>query len=250
MQVIKHLDLFSGIGGFALGLAAAEGFETKAFCDINPFCRKVLEKHWPRVPIYQDIKTVYKNPNSVDIITGGFPCQDVSVAAKGNQESILGPTSGLWIEFYRIISSILPTWVIIENVENLRNKGLNTILWQLATVGYDAEWLRIRAADVGLPHIRSRLWIIAHRTCKRLEGNSPFPLQWLRRIPWGTYGREASEWTLRGHLSPSPLLRAGHGIPDYVDRITAIGNSLVPEIVYHLGCAILHYEKGNYEQQG
>lgn len=235
----KVLDLFSGIGGFSLGLEATEGFSTQAFVENNLFCQKVLHKHWPEVPIYGDIKEVATILNQFDVMCGGFPCQDVSVASSYNQNSILGTRSGLWNEYFRLICEGKPTWVIIENVENLRNKGLGIILSQLASIGYDAEWHIIRACDVGLPHVRKRLWIIAYLVRDGVEGNSPFPLQGLREISWRENGRRAETWVQRSSFTDRGLLRSSHGIPNYMDRVNALGNSIVPDIAYNIGKAIL-----------
>jgi DNA (cytosine-5)-methyltransferase 1 len=239
---MKHLDLFSGIGGFYYGFRETGRIQTGAFVEIDPYCQKILRKHAPNIPIYSDITQVRIQPNQFDIISGGFPCQDVSLAAQNNQQSIMGSRSGLWNHYHRLVSEGLPKWVVIENVENLRHKGLAIILWQLANLGYDAEWRVIRAADVGLPHIRQRLWIIAHSTSRRIQGRCPFPLQGLLNFPWRANGRGAESWSLRGGFTPSPLLRAGHGIPYYVDRIRALGNSVVPAIPLVIAEAILEYE--------
>lgn len=234
----KLLDLFSGIGGFSYGLEASDGFETQAFVEINPFCRRVLKKHWPKVPQFHDIKSISIPRGEFDAICGGFPCQDVSLAAQGNQQSILGARSGLWFHYLRLISEGLPTWVIIENVENLRHRGLEIILSQLADLGYDAEWNVIPAYAVGLPHVRQRLWIVAYLNRNGVEGDSPFPLSWLRKVSWGENGRDATNWANRPGLAEAGLLRNGHGISNYVDRIRALGNSIAPGIAYLIGKAI------------
>jgi len=161
---MKVLDLFSGIGGFSLGLERA-GMTTVAFCEIDPFCRKVLAKHWPKVPCYDDIRTLTAerlaaDGISVDVICGGFPCQDISLAGKG--AGLAGERSGLWSEYRRLIEEVGPEWVIIENVAALRSRGLDRVLGEIAALGFDAEWHCIPAAAVGAPHRRDRLWIVAH----------------------------------------------------------------------------------------
>lgn len=235
--MIQTLDLFSGIGGFSLGLEATGHFHTRAFVEIKPFCQSVLKKHWPNVSIYSDIKTISIKPNTFDCICGGFPCQDIS-RANCNGQSLLGSRSGLWFEFYRLIMEGNPEWVIIENVEALRNKGLCTILSQLADIGYDAEWHVIPAYSVGLPHTRKRLFIIAHSVRHRVEGVSPFPLSWVGRIPRAESVREIEDFLQRWNSCDATLLRSSHGIPDYVDRIEALGNSVVPAIIYEIGLSI------------
>jgi DNA (cytosine-5)-methyltransferase 1 len=241
MKRLRHLDLFSGIGGFTLGHDPVGYFVTKAFVEISPFCGKVLKCHWPEIPLYLDIRDVNIERDQFDVLSGGFPCQDVSLAAKGNQRSILGDRSGLWWEYLRLIREGLPQWVEIENVENLRSKGLAVILAQIAELGYDAEWNIIRACDVGLPHIRKRLWILAHHQRHRVEGKSPFPLSWLRGVPWHENIRSLADWT-RGLANPPPeLCRSLHGIPFGMDRLNAVGNSIVPQIAWHLGMSIREY---------
>ena len=170
---LKVLDLFSGIGGFSLGLDRAGGFETVAFCEIEPFPRKVLAKHWPEVPCYEDVTKLTgdilrRDGISVDVITGGFPCQDISVA--GKQAGIgEGTRSGLWSEIVRLIGQLSPRYVIVENVAALlsgpseqRGGWFGSILADLAQCGYDAEWENIPAAAVGAPHRRERVWIVAY----------------------------------------------------------------------------------------
>lgn len=171
---MKVLDLFSGIGGFSLGLEKA-GFETVAFCEIDKKARMVLSKHWPDVAIFDDVTTLTKEKLdehgiSVDVICGGFPCQDLSVAGKG--AGLEGSRSGLWFEFHRLIKEIRPSWVIVENVSVLRSRGLDRVLRSLAEIGYDAEWHCIPASAVGAPHQRDRIWIVAHSKCGGLKSLS------------------------------------------------------------------------------
>lgn len=240
--MLSLLDLFSGIGGFSYGLEGTRGFTTQAFIEINPFCQQVLKKHWPQVPLYKDINQVSVTKGLFDIFAGGFPCQDVSVAKQGGQQSLLGDRSGLWYQYLRLITEGQPRWLIIENVENLRNRGMGLILSQLAALGYDAEWHVIPAWGVGLPQQRERVWIIACLVRDGVERDSPFPLQGLRRVPWIENGRRASNWL--GQLDPAAptLLRSSNGVPNYVDRINALGNSIVPQIAFHIGQAILEAE--------
>lgn len=158
------LDLFSGIGGFSIGLERA-GFKTVAFCEIDPYCRAVLKKHWPGVVCFSDVRLLNRDMLdlfgiTVDVICGGFPCQDISLAGKG--AGLKGARSGLWSEFHRLIKEIRPRYAIIENVSALRSRGLDQILRQLAEIGYDAEWHCIPASAVGAPHRRDRVWIVAY----------------------------------------------------------------------------------------
>lgn len=162
MNKLKILDLFSGIGGFSLGLERTGGFETVAFCEIDKEAQKVLRKHWPSVPIFEDVKSLsakdFNGP--IDIICGGFPCQDISLAGKG--AGLEGERSGLWFEFKRLIQELQPKWVIAENVSALRSRGLDQVLRSLSEIGYDAEWHCIPASAVGAPHRRDRIWIVAY----------------------------------------------------------------------------------------
>lgn len=162
---LRLLDLFSGIGGFSLGLERTGGFETVAFCEIEDFPRRVLAKHWPEVPCYEDIRklnaaTLRRDGIEVDAICGGFPCQDISTAGKG--AGIEGERSGLWSEYARLICELRPRVVFVENVAALLGRGLDRVLGDLAAFGYDAEWHCIPASAVGAPHRRDRLWIIAY----------------------------------------------------------------------------------------
>ena len=162
---MKLLDLFSGIGGFSLGLERSGHFETVAFCEIEPYCRAVLAKHWPKVPCYDDIRTLTADRLkadgiAVDAICGGFPCQDISNA--GRRAGIGGERSGLWSEYARLIGELRPRFVIVENVAALLGRGINVVLGDLATLGFDAEWHCIPASAVGAPHRRDRIWIVAH----------------------------------------------------------------------------------------
>ena len=175
---MRVLDLFSGIGGFSLGLERA-GMTTAMFCEIEPFCRRVLAKHWPGVPIHDDVRTMgaellARHGVAVDLVCGGFPCQDLSVAGKG--AGLTGSRSGLWFEYLRVIEETRPRWVVIENVPALRSRGLDVVLGGLAALGYDAEWHCIPASAVGAPHRRDRVWIVAHaqhagRYAERLFGH-------------------------------------------------------------------------------
>ena len=161
---MKVLDLFSGIGGFSLGLERA-GFKTAAFCEVNPVCRQVLKNHWPQVPIYDDVQTLTAQRLAddgvyFDVICGGFPCQDISVAGRG--AGLAGERSGLWYEYHRLIEETRPRYVIIENVAALRSRGLDEVLRCLTALRYDAEWHCIPASAIGAPHRRDRIWIVAY----------------------------------------------------------------------------------------
>jgi DNA (cytosine-5)-methyltransferase 1 len=153
-------ELFAGIGGFSLGLERA-GMTCKWQVEIEPYARAVLKKHWPEVSKHDDVRTFPPAGDyAVDLICGGFPCQDISVAGKG--AGLAGARSGLWHEFARIIGELRPRYVVVENVAALATRGLDTVLGALSTLGYDAEWHVIPACAVGAPHRRERLWIVAY----------------------------------------------------------------------------------------
>lgn len=159
--MIKVIDLFSGIGGFSLGLERAGPFQTIQFVEQDDKARQVLRKHWPDVPQHDDIRTYQPTLGAADLVCGGFPCQDISSAGRG--VGIVGERSGLWSEMARVIGAVRPRWVIAENVSALRSKGLTLVLQDLCSLGYDAEWHCIPASAVGAPHRRDRVWIIAYR---------------------------------------------------------------------------------------
>ena len=178
-KILTVGSLFSGIGGLDLGLEWA-GFETAWFCEIEPFPQQVLEKHWPGVPIYNDVREITAgNVRPVDVIAGGFPCQDISWAGRGRgidydlseQE---GTRSGLWWEMWRVIRDLRPRYVIAENVPALTHRGLDIVLGSLAQIGYDAEWQTISAASVGAPHIRERVFIVAYPRGDESKRNGGF----------------------------------------------------------------------------
>lgn len=242
---LNVLDLFSGIGGFSIGLERA-GFKTVAFCEIDPFCRKVLKKHWPDVPVYEDVRHVSKGRldadgiGKIDVIAGGFPCQDVSVA--GNQAGIgEGTRSGLWSELARIISEVRPEYAIVENVTALlsgdRGGWFGRILGDLAQIGYDAEWHCIPASYVGAPHNRDRVWIVANPF-----GSKRRQKPYLREI--GRMGRKQQSVPWDGYWEDT--LRKFRGMDDgtayRVDRIDSLRNSIVPQIPEIIGRAIMRAE--------
>lgn len=165
---MRVLDLFAGIGGFTLGLERA-GFETVAFCEIEPYAQKVLNKNWPGVKLYDDVRGITAERLAadgigVDVITGGFPCQDISVAGKG--AGIEGERSGLWSECARLIGELRPRYAIFENVTNLlngeRGDWFKRVLGDISALGYDAEWHCIPASSIGAHHRRDRVWIVAY----------------------------------------------------------------------------------------
>jgi len=252
------LDLFSGIGGFSLGLERTGGFETVAFCEIEPFPLKVLAKHWPEVPIYEDVTKLTgdileRDGIAVDVITGGFPCQDISCA--GKQAGIgEGTRSGLWSEIVRLIGDLSPRYVIVENVANLligpseqRGGWFGRILGDLAECGYDAEWENIPAAAVGAPHRRERVWIVAYPSQDRrrlLQQPSAYVIGSLNSS-WQTDARSSNlaVWD-RNEICPPAFVRLADGVRSSVDEgfFHAFGNSVTPPIPELIGRAILQAE--------
>ena len=297
-EKLKVLDLFSGIGGFSLGLERTGGFETVAFCEIEEYPRKVLAKHWPNVPCYRDVRELTAerlaaDGIAVDVITGGFPCQDVSSAGKraGVGE---GTRSGLYAEIIRLAGDIRPAFIIMENVAGLLSGPaeqpggwFGAVLGDLAEIGYNAEWEIVPAAALGAIHLRERVWIVAYPDENGLRGQETVTehgcdeewdvqacqqtrLAELRSI-WANrkayipadLGQERAEgcksqsvsgfgafsWCedvrraedLRGRPDIPPPLFCGSrdGIPNWMDRVGACGNAVVPQIPELIGRAIL-----------
>lgn len=253
---LRVLDLFAGLGGFSLGLERARhdgpvtGFETVAFCEIEEFPRRVLAKHWPDVPCYRDVRELTAerlaaDGIAVDVITGGFPCQDVSSAAYAHGRSgISGARSGLFSEAVRLADDLAPAFVVLENVHALLSDGAVTVLQAFVEIGFDAEWHSIPAAFVGSPQARERVWFIAYPSQER----GPRPLQGL---DFGTIGQgwqggasylqdvAASPFAATDSF-PQPLLcGVDVRLPHWVDRIGGCGNSAHPGVTELIGNAIL-----------
>ena len=189
-------DLFSGIGGFSLGLECTGGFTTQWFVENDPYCQRVLAKHWPHVQRYGDIQSVdWGTVEPVDVLCGGFPCQDISLAGKG--AGLAGERSGLWFEYAKAIEALTPRYVIIENVAALRSRGLDQVLGSLAALGYDAEWHCIPASAVGAPHRRDRVWIVAYPIGSRQlqpQGMQSDERGWAGNESQEQYERVMREW--------------------------------------------------------
>ena len=265
---MTHGSLFSGIGGIDLGFEWA-GIETKWQVEIDDYCQKLLSIRFPHTKKFTDVRKVGShNLEKVDIISGGFPCQDISVAGKG--AGIEGERSGLWTELHRVISELRPRFAFIENVPMLTIRGGGRVISDLAEIGYDAEWQIVGADDVGAWHRRKRIWIVAyseHNGSSPTDGQrekieSPKPtgkksvgefegrsdLQDVsdttskRRCGGDTTRKNAKDvGELRrserfGYWSFEPDVgRVAHGIPKRVDRLKGIGNAVVPHIPYIIG---------------
>lgn len=161
-------SLFSGIGGLDLGLERA-GMEVRWQVEIDPYCQKVLAKHWPHVKRYGDIKELSgEELEPVDLICGGFPCQPVSLAGKGLAQA---DPRWLWPEFERLLGILRPRYAVIENVPGLYDRGLADVLCGLAKIGFDAEWTTLSAAAFGAPHLRERVFVVAYSSDKRCIGS-------------------------------------------------------------------------------
>ncbi len=284
-MMLRVLDLFSGIGGFSLGLERTGGFKTVAFCEIEPFPQQVLRKHWPGVPIYDDVRTLSATRLAadgigVDVICGGFPCQDISFAGKG--AGIAGERSGLWRDYARLVGELRPRHVIVENVSALLARGIGDVLGDLAEIGYDAEWHCIPASAVGAPHRRDRVWIIAYANGRRSDhgiaiasNGGTVPQEGPQRIVCGGHvecdvahaqslgmeghrpsrievsqaprlarilGRDSAGGDWSDGTTESPICRMDDGIPGWVDRLKSLGNAVVPQIPELIGRAILASE--------
>lgn len=221
---MKLLDLFSGVGGFSLGLEAA-GFETVAFAEAKVVRRDVLRRHWPNAKIYDDVKAITASGLAraglvPTAICGGFPCQDISLL-KREAKGLAGTRSGLWAEYRRLIVEIRPKLVFIENVPALRSRGLEEILWFFAAQRYDAEWHCIPAAAYGAPHERDRLWIVAYPNCQSLER---LAITRPELLTWAT--------------EPA-LPRVDDGFPDWM--VESMGDALVPQVAEAVGKAALNF---------
>ncbi len=260
---MRVLELFAGAGGFSIGLERAvsegpyTGFETVAFCEIEPFPRKVLAKNWPGVPCYDDVRTLTAerlaaDGIAVDGITGGFPCQDVSSAGvkRGMGE---GTRSGLYSEVIRLAGDLRPKFIILENVTGLLSgpseqpgAWFGRVLSDLAGIGYDAEWEVIPASAVGGIHPRGRVWIMAYPNGERLEGLRPFfginettsaglSARRLQINKTNYDGICGSVWT----ADAGRIFGVRNGLPDRPRRLKLMGNAVVPKIPELIGHAIL-----------
>lgn len=263
---MRVLDLFSGIGGFSLGLERA-GMTTVAFCEIDPFCRAVLRKHWPDVPQFEDVRKLRgEDVGPVDLVCGGYPCQPFSTAGKrGGAED----DRHLWPEMFRIISELRPTWVLGENVAGHITLGLDEVLSDLDALGYASRPFVIPACAVDARHRRARVWIMAHTDRGREPQQEGLEREGGRRV---SHSRQAMadtnsergrsgdcEWQDAIHAHPCREIvgpgwdtswwstepnvgRVANGIPSRVDRLKALGNAVVPQVVEIIGRAIMRVQ--------
>jgi len=243
MSKLKVLDLFSGIGGFSLGLERTGGYETVAVVEQKQFQRGVLAKHWPQAGVYTDVREITSKRLSSDgiaarVITAGFPCQDISHA--GTRVGIEGERSGLWSEVARIADDIRPDWLLLENVAAILGRGLDRVLGDLASIGFDAWWECVSASSLGYPHERDRWFAVAYPAGLRRDEGERSAQVWRRLLRARTLGGP-SAWAQAANDDKvrSEFIRTVDGLPNHVDRLDALGNALVPEIPELIGRAIL-----------
>lgn len=238
-----------------------------AFCEIEEFPRKVLNKHWPNIPIYEDVRLlngeeIEAKHGRIDVITGGFPCQDLSIA--GKRKGLDGERSGLWSEIIRLAGDLRPGHIILENVANLLRGPsewpggwFSKVLGDLAELGYNAQWENIPAASMGAPHLRERVWIVAYT--QQVERFSP--LLSADNGTTGTRGEPAigSKDRIRPEMGQTCVAISGgwmeqpdpkrmvDGFSDWSYRLAACGNSILPQIPEMIGYAILEAERLSHE---
>lgn len=231
---MRVLSLFSGIGGLDLGLERA-GMTIVAHSEIDSYASRVLAKHWPGVPNVGDITKADWSDwvGLVDVIAGGFPCQDVSRA--GRRVGVVdGIKSGLFREVVRAVRDLRPRYVLLENTATLTANGLGEVLWQLAALGYDAEWECLSAAAFGANHIRDRMFVVAYPR-------------------GGRYGaQEKAVFARRAGVEPSSWWAVEPGIRRVDDgpatrlhksRKRALGNAVVPQVAEYVGRLVVeHWE--------
>lgn len=264
---MRHLDLFSGIGGFALA-AQWMGWETVGFCEKENYAKRVLGRHWPNVPIVDDIRDI-KEPIGCDIITGGFPCQPFSVAGKQKSKA---DDRYLWPEMLRVIALERPAWVVGENVAGIVGLALDQTLSDLEAQSYSSRAFILPACAVDAPHRRDRVWIVAH-SGRKPEGSQAQPKRSpshparcsrtfdaasnrvaadrhdagrikQRRSIAASPEHKATECTSKWASEPS-MGRVAYGVPNRVDRVKALGNAIVPQVAYKLFQAI-HNDHSNF----
>jgi DNA (cytosine-5)-methyltransferase 1 len=260
---MTHGSLFSGIGGFDL---AAEwmGWENKFHCEWNPFGQKVLKYYWPEAESFNDItkSNFEKYAGTIDVISGGFPCQDASIAKQcgEGQQGLKGKRTGLFYEMLRCISEIKPKYIVAENVANIlkTNEGndFRTILHELSAMGYNAEWRVCYASEVGAAHRRARCYLVAYPNSIRLLQNESFfcdvhtKIPQVRRFIAGTTASVGVHWPIE-----PPVQYVDDGLPDRLDgstfskwrneSIKAGGNAIVPQVAFQIFKAIQTLNNAN-----
>ena len=265
-------SLFSGIGGLELGLEWAGVGHVVWQVERDEWCRRVLAKHWPEAERFEDVRTARGVHEidcdmdddcrcgdvlaPVDVICGGFPCQDVS---DSEGAGLAGHRSGLWFEFLRIVRELRPRFVVVENVAALSTRGLDVVLGGLAAGGYDAAWVPLRAASIGAPHGRGRVFVVAYADGDGFEPvEAPrLHVRWARRddahrccaFPPGPHDGERAWGAYRSAGGPEPAIRRGvDGFPSRLDRrrLSALGNAVVPQVAEVVGRVVLEILGGHH----
>lgn len=229
-EPLKHIDMFAGLGGFSLGLERSGGFETIAVSEIDPFACAVLRKNLPDVPNLGDVTTA-EFPNA-DVITAGFPCQDLSWLGHG--AGLAGHRSSLFQEALRAHCMVGSKYLLLENVAALLRRGMGTVLGALASEGNDAEWDSIQAADVGAPHFRNRVWIVAYPDSEHGRSRE---IEIFAHVQDGLEAGNGPGWP----AEPS-VCRVDDGVPLASHCNRSLGNAVVPDIPERIGQAIIHIE--------
>jgi len=240
-------SLFAGIGGFDLGLERA-GLTCLWQVEIDEYATAILAEHWPHVPRFRDIRDCgAHNLTPVDLLVGGFPCQDISISNAYHPQGLDGPRSGLWHEFFRLICTLRPAYVLVENVAALLIRGMGRLLGQLASIRYDAEWDVLPACAVGAPHQRKRLFLVAYPHTERraavLRGDLSlrtdlYPL-WLPPSEtvddvWHRLAR------LEERLGEPSVRGSYDGVSRHLERqLGGYGNAVVPQLAEYLGRCIM-----------
>ena len=252
---MRVLSLFSGggLGDFGLELA---GMEIVGQVEIDDYCQKILKLRWPDVPKWRDIKSVtgkeiIERVGTVDLISGGFPCQDISSAGKG-RGIIAESRSGLWKEYFRLILEIRPRFIFVENVSMLLARGIGIVLGDLASIGYDAEWDCFSAAIFGAPHRRDRVWVVAYPSGNGTRGEQSIfkknrdlgrCFQLDRKTHWNglQINRQSQETIIQNYSKPS-VMRVDDGPPNWMDRLKLLGNGQVVQVVEWIGKRIMEFD--------
>jgi DNA (cytosine-5)-methyltransferase 1 len=244
--MLRHVDLCSGIGGFALGFEWAGLSEPVMFCDTEKWCRQILKKHWPDVPITEDVKELASDPErnvpDCDILTAGYPCQPFSLAGKQRGEK---DDRHIWPYIRKIVAHKRPTWCVFENVYGHIALGLDKVLADLESEGYSSRSFVVPACGVDANHKRDRVWIIARNVANACgvqlqrsaeeQVHGEFDLsRKFRRGCQDIEGRWATE---------SSMGRVADGVSRRVDRIKGLGNAIVPQIAQRIGNTIKEYER-------
>lgn len=227
---LTHGSLFSGVEGFGLGAAFA-GIKTLWSCEFEEYQTGIIKKNFgENHEICRDIRT-YSKPPFVDILSGGFPCQDISIVGKG--VGITGARSGLWSEMYRILREIRPRYVIIENSPMLLVRGFERILCDLSKIGYDAEWQCLSGTDFGIQQGRERLYCIAYPESVNRQRGCTASLFRKPYLSWKSGGIYPG-WRDRQSIPPSRFAGKSNGVPNRVDRTVCMGNAVQPIIAHYL----------------